>query len=1192
MMNMRRVLGMFLLMAGVNGAWAVNYTNVLNGQWSLPGSWTPGGGPPGAADTAVFNSTMWWMNVGVGNQQVSNLYSIGFTGNDARWQGATTVTVSSVFLHNSTGNSRFQAVLAGACELRVEDGFLQLENAANYFTGDIRINRGRLLGADGTALGTAAKTIYLGSTLPGNDDATLQLGYDWDTYAQSIIVQAGNSGKAIIRTDGLYPQSSGTITLNKPLYLTCNVYNYGMRHYGFSNQQTLRIDGPISGPFGVTIYGIGLVQLGSTGNSYIGDTVVDGGWLTLPTNMPSVVGDFRVRHGLIMTRTNAAFGALSNRLRLGTLGSFGGLGVWPYPYGGVVDISGRDIVLEGNGGILIGHGAAPGGSCTWQQGLPSIGSVISGSGRLLVGLENTCYLNTNNTYTGGTIVSAGTVGILGVGNTNRNVYGTGDVVIDSLGALNLYGAANIAPTAKALVKGVLSLYADYVPTLDTNSSGYILLGGVNSGPNIEARLGTNAVQLGNGRMTLAGNDKEYYGSSLQAGTDGIYRLRGINSGTMLRINRSGSPVGPLTGTNSLYALTGGVQLYDANTYSGVTRVQSGYLQGYAQTNGSPFGDTNGPVWIGGASTWQLVGVTNGVAVKKGALTYEGIGIVQVDKTAANAPAGYPTELEVDSLVRSNKAVLALQGVRTDLGGNERFKVTTGAPTPNPSNGMVDPYYVDYGGYFLTYGANGFARAAATTNTLNGAGATAIVHLAATEAVPSPMTIYALRTGVAVTGANKLTLGSGGLILAGITNTAPFEFTGEGVVFCTADSALAGSLTAASGFIKSGAGALLLTNADNSATLGGTITVNQGELRIDTNNRLGSATVSLNGGALKTTRSFIVTNNVELGPRGGTLGFTAGGATFSGLISGPGSLYIPNGSISNANNNYSGGTTVDGPVTVTLNSRLGTGPVTVGWAGSLVVGDNAGLPPDQPINMSYVLCYLRFDTAAPVCGTPAGMGNIVFGLSNQAGTLTVGGDHRTCDFYGWILPAKMTDLTRHTIIKVGTGAWTLWGECWYGGGTVVSNGTLVVNNWLNPTGGVVVCSGATLDGIGTVGVVSNFGGTVKGSLVMRRLVMNAASTNEVTLNGTNAVSQYGQLNVSEGVTLAGTLKLTLGFAPAVGQSFTILNNAGTLIGTFANGNGIAATYGGRTYFFRVDYNGGDGNDVVLTRLVTGTIMTIR
>ena len=1173
-----------IVMALATGAYAVNYTNVANGKWSSPSSWNPNG-VPGASDTATYNN-MWWASVGDGNQAVDKLYAIGYSG-DGRWQGTTvTLTLGSLFSFANSGQCRFQAILAGPGEIQVDNGFLWLENVANSFTGNITINRGRLLGADGGTLGPAAKTIYLGSTAPGNDDATLQLGYDGDTFAQAIVVRSGNSGRAIIRTDGLYPQSSGSITLNKPLYLTCNSYNYGMRHYGYTIQQTLRMDGPISGSFGVTVFGIGLVQLGSAANSYVGDTTVDGGWLILPTNMPAVVGDFRVRHGLIMVKTNEAFGALSNRVRLGTTGSFGGLGAYPNSLGGTVPISGRDIVLEGNGGILIGHGAAPGGSCTWGLGKLSIDSVISGPGRLLVGLDDLCYLNNDNTYTGGTIIASGTVDISGTANTNKNVFGPGDVVIDSLGMLNLRGVGNIAPTAKVLVKGILSLYADYVPTIDTNSSGVIALGGINSGANIDARLASTAAQLGNGTMSIAGNNKIYFGSSLQAGSDGIYRLRGINSGTFLRIDRWASTAGPLTGTNSVYALTGGVQLYDANTYSGLTRVQSGYLQGYAQPSGSPFGDTNGPVWIGSAAAWQLVGANGGQAVKKGPLTYEGLGIVQVDKTTANGGVGYLTELEVASLVRSNKAVLAIQGLQTDLGGNERFKVTTGAPTP--VNGMVDPYYVDYGGYFLTYGPNGFARAVATKADFTDAGVTDIVHLAVAGGPAAPVTIHALRAAANVTGANQITLGSGGLILAGCTNTAPFAFTNEGVVLCTADSILNGLLTAPQGFIKAGPGALTL-GADNSATLAGTITVNQGEVRVGADNQLGNTTVALNGGALKTTANIIVDNAIELAPLGGTLGFTAGGALFSGIISGPGALYLANGIVSNVNNSYTGGTTVGGAVTVAGNSRLGPGPVVVDWSGSLTVNDDAGLPADQPIDMRYVLCSIRFNTAAPLCGTPAGNGNIVFGATTA--TLTVGGDNRTCDFYGWILPVSIGNVLNHKVVKVGTGTWTLWGECWYGGGTVVSNGTLVVNSWLNPTGAVTVLPGATLDGIGTVGVVTNLGGTVKGSLTVSGLVLTNAANWIVNLNGLTPRTQYDQTLVNGAVNLSpdSTLQLNVGFVPEVGQTFTIADTTGGVTGQFAQGNMVSALCGNRLCHFRISYA---DNKITLTALPVGTVIIIQ
>ncbi len=83
----------------------------------------------------------------------------------------------------------------------------------------------------------------------------------------------------------------------------------------------------------------------------------------------------------------------------------------------------------------------------------------------------------------------------------------------------------------------------------------------------------------------------------------------------------------------------------------------------------------------------------------------------------------------------------------------------------------------------------------------------------------------------------------------------------------------------------------------------------------------------------------------------------------------------------------------------------------------------------------------------------------------------------------------------------------------------------------------------------------------------------------------------QLNVTGAVDLAGaTLNLQLGqdFTPSIGQQFTIINNDGVdpISGTFAGvPQGGTVTSGGLSY--TVNYAGGDGNDVVLTRISAPT-----
>jgi autotransporter-associated beta strand protein len=352
----------------------------------------------------------------------------------------------------------------------------------------------------------------------------------------------------------------------------------------------------------------------------------------------------------------------------------------------------------------------------------------------------------------------------------------------------------------------------------------------------------------------------------------------------------------------------------------------------------------------------------------------------------------------------------------------------------------------------------------------------------------------------------------------------------------------------------------------------------------------------------------ITNDIVLGNLGGTLF----GGNYDGNISGAGMLTLTEyrNYVRGTNNTYTGGTLVPGvgagnQQKIAANSSLGpSGTVTVWNAGAdwgnsragLILEGDGNLTVAHSLMLNSFNSFAMFKSANPVVGSIEGNGTISIGTETVASTLRVGGNNRSTDYFGLISDADFFSATRTgldlgKLVKEGTGTLTLWGESWYRGGTIISNGTLCVNNWMNPAGGgLVVTPGATLDGIGNVGIVSNRGGTVKGNLYMRQLVMAAGSTNAVTLNGTNAASQYGQFNVSEGVTLTDSvLDLKLGFAPAVGQSFTIINNAGTLNGTFTCGSGIPATYGGRTYFFRVNY---DGGDVVLTRLVTGTVMTIR
>ena len=98
-----------------------------------------------------------------------------------------------------------------------------------------------------------------------------------------------------------------------------------------------------------------------------------------------------------------------------------------------------------------------------------------------------------------------------------------------------------------------------------------------------------------------------------------------------------------------------------------------------------------------------------------------------------------------------------------------------------------------------------------------------------------------------------------------------------------------------------------------------------------------------------------------------------------------------------------------------------------------------------------------------------------------------------------------------------------------------------------------------------------------------LVLTNDDTTPFEINGTNPLTDYDNYVVGGSVSLgAATFTLSRGFNPVPGNSFTIINKTspGLIPDTF-NGlaEGSTITVGGVP--FTISYQGGDGNDVVLT-----------